>query len=230
MKNQNVYKFIRIISIVFGLLLIMQPAISNCSFKYSSKNIITRYQEKISKLNTNQKNNELEKARKYNNEFKMMTDYAEGKNYNNILNFNEIIGYIEIPKIFLMLPIYHGTSEKTLEKGVGHLEWSFLPIGGKGTHSILTAHNGIDGKKLFDDIEKLEIRDKFYICILDNKLEYEVDKIDIILPEDIDVIQIDENEDYVTLLTCIPYKINTHRLLVRGTRINQDEEVVVDEK
>lgn len=223
-------KYIRIILIVLGLLLIIQPSISNCSFKYSRKDIITNYQEKIKKLSMEQKKHELEKAKKYNNDYEMMTDYKEGEDYNNILNFNEILGYIEIKKISLMLPIYHGTSEKVLENGVGHLEWSFFPIGGKGTHSILTAHSGIEGKKLFDDINKLEIGDKFSINVLDKKLEYEVDKIDIVLPENIDVIEINKNEDYVTLLTCTPYKINTHRLLVRGTRINPDEEVLINEK
>lgn len=222
-------KYIRIILIIFLLALILQPVISNSSFKYSSKSIINNYQEEISKLSINQKNNELEKAKKYNNEFKMFTNSVEMQNYNNILNVNEMIGYIEIEKISLMLPIYHGTSEEILEKGVGHLEWTFLPVGGKGTHSILTAHNGIEGKKLFDDIEKLEIGDKFSIHVLDSKLEYEVDKIDIILPDDIDIIEINPDKDYVTLLTCTPYKINTHRLLVRGNRINQ-EEVLMNEK
>lgn len=228
---QKVWKCVRIILITLGLILLIYPVISNYAFVYSSKNAISEYQEEVNKLSKKEKSDELEKAQKYNNEFEMMTDYKEDENYNDILNFKEMIGYIEIEKISLTLPIYHGTSEKVLENGVGHLEWSFFPIGGKGTHSILTAHNGLEGKKLFDDIEKLEIGDRFSIGVLDEKLEYEIDKIDVILPENIDVIEINPSEEYVTLITCTPYKINTHRLLVRGTRINPDEEeVLINEK
>lgn len=141
--------------------------------------------------------------------------------YEEILNpyGNGMMGYLEIPAIDLTLGIYHGTSPHVLEEGVGHLENSSLPIGGESTHSVLSAHTGLPDKKLFTDLVLLEEGDTFYIHVLDDILAYEVDDIDVVTPEETESLRIVAGEDYVTLVTCTPYGVNSHRLLVRGTRI-----------
>lgn len=145
--------------------------------------------------------------------------------YNSILNINNdgVMGYIKIPKIDVNIPIYHGTSTKVLERGIGHLEGSSLPIGGESTHSILSGHRGLPSSRLFSDLNQLEIGDMFYIYVLDQILAYKVDKISTVEPTDIENLKIEEGKDYVTLVTCTPYAINTHRLLVRGTRLTLNE-------
>ena len=132
------------------------------------------------------------------------------------------MGYLTIDKIKVELPIYHGTSADVLNKAVGHLEGTSLPVGGKGTHSVLSAHRGLPSFKLFTDLDKLEIGDTFVINILDRTITYQVDKITIVKPNQVNDLKIDKDGDYVTLLTCTPYGINTHRLLVRGKRIENE--------
>ena len=135
-----------------------------------------------------------------------------------------MMGYISIDKIKVELPIYHGTSEQVLSVAVGHLEGSSFPVGGLGTHSVLSAHRGLPSSKLFTDLNKLEIGDTFTVTILDRLITYEVDQIEIVEPTDIKKLEIDPEKDYITLMTCTPYGINTHRLLVRGTRIENTKE------
>ena len=142
--------------------------------------------------------------------------------------FNNV-GYIEIPKINIKVPIYHSTSEEVLEKGVGHLKGSSLPVGGIGTHAILAAHRGLPTSKLFSDLDRVVIGDKFYLFVLDEKLVYQVDSIDIVNPDELDLLDIYPDKDYVTLVTCTPYGINTQRLLVRGVRIEESEKEIADE-
>lgn len=151
----------------------------------------------------------------------------ESKEYTDILNIDGkgLMGYISIPKIGVRIPIYHGTSSKVLQKGVGHLEGSSFPVGGDSTHSILSAHRGLPSAKLFTDLDQLVEGDKFYIYVLDRKLAYEVDQILVVEPSETEALQLQEGEDYVTLVTCTPYAINTHRLLVRGKRVEYNEEV-----
>ena len=129
------------------------------------------------------------------------------------------MGYIEIPKISIRLPIYHGTSEEVLQKGVGHIESTALPIGGEFSHTILTGHRGLPSAKLFTDLDQLGIGDRFYIHVLDQILAYEVDEINTVLPNELQKLQPIKERDLVTLITCTPYGVNTHRLLVRGTRV-----------
>ena len=153
--------------------------------------------------------------------------------YYNVLNVGEAMAYITIPKINVYLPIYHGISDNVLQSGVGHIENTSLPIGGPGTHCVLPGHTGLSRTKMFDDINKLELGDKFYITVLGKKLVYEVDKIIVVEPDNKDAIKIEPNKDYVTLLTCTPYMINTHRLLVRGVRVSDaalenENEVKID--
>jgi LPXTG-site transpeptidase (sortase) family protein len=147
--------------------------------------------------------------------------------YNSILNIsgNGIMGYVSIPKLGVELPLYHGISAEVLNVACGHLEGTSLPIGGESTHSVLTGHSAIPGMMLFTDLEDMIIGDKFYIKILDEVLAYEVDQIEVVLPNDTSKLQIVEGKDYVTLLTCTPYAINTHRLLVRGIRTDYNGEI-----
>ena len=130
------------------------------------------------------------------------------------------MGSIEIPEIDVILPIYHGTDESVLQVAVGHLEWSSLPVGGEGTHCVLSGHRGLPSAKLFTHLDKLEKGDTFLLCILDEVLTYEVDQILIVEPQETAALQIEPGKDYCTLVTCTPYGINTHRLLVRGHRID----------
>lgn len=133
------------------------------------------------------------------------------------------MGYIEISKINIKLPIYQGTSEEVLSRGVGHLDYSSLPVGGENTHTILTGHRGLPSAKLFTDLDKLSEGDRFYIHSLDKVLAYKVDQIKVVLPHETDDLKIVENKDYITLITCTPYGVNTNRLLVRGERVEFNE-------
>ncbi len=146
-------------------------------------------------------------------------DYAHQLN----ITGSGIMGYVEIPSISVNLPIYHGTASATLERGVGHLLGSSLPVGGAGTHTVLTGHSGMASQKLFSDLSLLKAGDVFYLNVLGERLAYRVDQIKTVLPHDTADLGITEGEDYCTLVTCTPYGINTHRLLVRGSRIPCDE-------
>ncbi len=145
--------------------------------------------------------------------------------YDELLNLaeNGTMGYVEIPRISVNLPIYHGTESESLERGIGHLLGSSLPVGGRSTHSILTGHSGMASQKMFTDLVQLELGDKFYLHVLDETLAYEVDSINTVLPYDTSLLQISQDEDLCTLVTCTPLGVNTHRLLVRGTRIPYEE-------
>ena len=144
--------------------------------------------------------------------------------YNSILDVTGtgIMGYIDIPSIKISLPIYHGTDEAILQIAIGHIEGTSFPVGGEGTHAAVSGHRGLPSARLFTDIDKLQAGDKFLLQILDRTLTYEVDQIRIVLPQELQDLEIDPNQDYVTLITCTPYGVNTHRLLVRGHRVDND--------
>lgn len=146
--------------------------------------------------------------------------------YEELLNVSEngIMGYIEIPSIKCSLPIYHGTDEAVLQIAVGHIEWTSLPVGGQGTHCVLSGHRGLPSAKLFTDLDKLGAGDEFILRVLDETLTYEVDQILIVEPHEMDALAIEEGGDYCTLVTCTPYGINSHRLLVRGHRVETGAE------
>lgn len=224
-------KLIEILFILTGIVLIAYPIISVCMESFNQTVAISNYKEVINNLSQEEKENELQKAREYNSEMEgivsvdisMSSSQEESVSYLNILNIGEAMAYISIPQINVYLPIYHGLSEEVLQSGVGHLETTSLPVGGTGSHAVLAGHTGLVRTKIFDDINKLEKNDKFYIDVLGETLAYEVDKIDIVLPEDTDCIETNSSKDYVTLITCTPYMINTHRLLVRGSRIELEE-------
>ena len=153
----------------------------------------------------------------------VMTE-AEKAEYNSLLNLNGdgVMGYIEIPKLDLRLSIAHGTDEDVLQKMVGHVEGTSLPVGGESTHAVLSAHRGLPTAKLFSDLDLMQVGDRFTIYTLNQALTYQVDQITVILPEEIEALAIEPGKDYVTLMTCTPYAVNTHRLLVRGVRVPDD--------
>ena len=224
MKKKNI-KIILISIFLLGLLVLLYPAISQYWNSFASSKVIRDYDNFFANIENKDYTEEFEKANKYNQDlFKLsypLAQYKELSGYTNLINVNNtgMMGYISITKIKVEIPIYHGTSASVLNTAVGHLEGSSLPVGGKSTHSVLSAHRGLPSAKLFTDLNKLELGDIFEITILDRKLTYQVDNIVIIDPKDVKNLEIIENEDYVTLLTCTPYGLNTHRLLVRGKRI-----------
>ena len=231
-------KKIGLLIIIIGTILILYPIISNIMESYRQTTVIGNYKELVEKLEYDQIALEKEKARKYNEQLReninVVTDEEkenETVSYINVLNIGEVMGYISIPKIDAYIPIYHGASSDVLQSGVGHIESTSLPIGEKGAHSVLAGHSGLVRTRIFDDIDKLVEGDKFFIYMFDETFAYEVDQIKVVLPEDTKDIQIDAEKEYVTLLTCTPYAINTHRLLVRGERIEDYvEDINVENK
>lgn len=147
--------------------------------------------------------------------------------YDDLLAVTDAIGYLEIPKLNIYLPVYHGLEEETLQKGIGHIPETSLPIGGESTHCVLSGHSGLPAARLLTELDQMEEGDRFYIHVLDETLVYEVDQIAVVLPEDSSLVQIEEGKDYVTLLTCTPYGVNTHRLLVRGERVEGELEAAI---
>lgn len=226
--KKNKTTFIMVLFFFIGLAILLYPSISNFyNQKVQSKAIID-YESILNNIKKDDYTDYFNKADEYNKKLLSMKrpllTYKNIKNYNKILNLNDhgMMGYLTIDKIKVELPIYHGTSADVLNKAVGHLEGTSLPVGGKGTHSVLSAHRGLPSFKLFTDLDKLEIGDTFVINILDRIITYQVDKITIVKPNQVNDLKIDKDGDYVTLLTCTPYGINTHRLLVRGKRIENE--------
>ncbi|MGN1267088.1 MAG: class C sortase [Dorea sp.] len=204
--------WIAVIFLLIGIGVFCYPMLSNYRESRLHENVIQGYEESVTSSNRQKVQEEWIKANEYNQ--KLRNDYSE------ILNIEEngVMGYIEIPEIDVRLPIYHGSSEKSLEKGVGHIKETAVPVGGKGTHCVLTGHRGIPSAELFTRLDELKEKDQFYIHVLDQILAYEVDQISTVLPEKVEKIQKDSEQDYVTLVTCTPYGVNSHRLLVRGKR------------
>ncbi len=238
MKRKLTIVFISLIFLL-GLGIMLYPLISNAYIEYKQKSVITNYEETVKEMPKDTINEELERARDYNKLLigtAIVTDpfdpeaqkrLEESSDYFNILNLDEkgVMGYIVIPKINVNLPIYHGTSEEVLQKGVGHLQNTSLPVGGESTHAVLSGHTGLSSAKLFTDLDKLEEGNIFYIKTLGETFAYEVDQIKVVEPHETSDLLIESDKDYVTLVTCTPYSINTHRLLVRGTRVPYTEEV-----
>ena len=208
-----------------GLLTLFYPTLSNYYNEKNQSKTIYNYENILNEKNKIDFDKLKEDAINYNKELSELTEpllsYENIQNYNELLNINNdgMIGYLTIDKIKVELPIYHGISNEVLNSSVGHLEGSSLPIGGNSTHSVLSAHRGLPSAKLFTDLDKLEVGDIFKITVLDEVLTYEVDKIVIVSPSDREYLKIEEDKDYVTLLTCTPYGISTHILLVRGVRV-----------
>lgn len=222
---KTVKRVICILLILIGVGIILYPSISQYLYQKNSSKAIASYDDSVRKMKEEKQLLMIEEARRYNEEL-----YSTGKmpeEYWGVLNVNGtgMMGYIMIPKLDKTIPVYHGTAEYTLQSGIGHLEDSSLPVGGENTHAVLTGHTGLSKADLFSDIEKLENDDIFLIKILDNTYAYKVNQILTVLPEQVNEIKIVEGKDYVTLITCTPYGINSHRLLIRGERIPYTEEI-----
>lgn len=236
--------FLFILMIILGIGVILYPLISNQLSKINYQEVIDNYDFTVTKQENSYNEQLINEAREYNRSLTSLNiaDVFQNPNressseYLSILNVDNkgMMGYISIPKIDVRIPIYHGTSSDILQKGVGHLEGSSIPVGGASTHAILSAHRGLPSSRLFTDLNQLKVGDTFYIYILDQVLAYQVNQVLVIEPSDTDPLQIVQGEDYVTLVTCTPYAINTHRLLVRGERIEysvqEEEGITVDKK
>ena len=229
-KNKNNF-FIFLIVFIFltGISMVLYPYLSQYLYEKNSAKVINDYQHVTNKLSNETITQELEKCYKYNNEilnnYMILTDPFDPnsfpvteQNYKDLLNFDDVMANIQIPAINVNLPIYHGTSEKILKKGVGHLENTSLPVGGNGTHAVLSAHRGLASAKLFTDLNKLKSGDKIIINVLNETLVYEVYDIEIVDPDNVDSLRAVQNQDIITLVTCTTYGINTQRLLVHARR------------
>lgn len=214
-----------------GLSLLLYPTVSDYWNSLHQSRAIASYAEKVAEIDDDRYEQFWADAQAYNKTLLgktgryHLTD-EERMEYEKLLNVsgNGIIGYIEIPDIECSLPIYQGIDESILQIAVGHIEWTSLPVGGENTHCVISGHRGLPSAKLFSDLDKMVIGDSFVIRVLDEVLTYEVDQIRIVLPSQLDELKIEKGKDYFTLLTCTPYGINTHRLLVRGHRIENELE------
>ena len=240
---KKIVKVFRGVGYLIAFSLILYPVVSNYVNQLHSTTIATDYEQEVSHLSENLENEMIEQAREYNKSLIGISSFidpfsdtegiqTEDDVYNNLLKIDDtkMMGYIDIPKIDIVLPIYHGTSESVLQSGVGHLKNTSLPVGGESSHAVLSGHRGLANAKIFTDLNKMEIGDVFYIKILHHTFAYQVDQILTVLPSETDALQIEKGKDYVTLVTCTPYAVNTHRLLVRGTRIPYEEAKKVDEE
>ncbi|MDD6237181.1 MAG: class C sortase [Clostridiales bacterium] len=230
-KRGNFITVILILILLVGLSLLLYPSVSDYWNSFHQTKAIATYAETVAKLDQEQYDQIWEKAEKYNyslvgKKSSYTLSAAQKSEYEALLNVSGlgIMGYIEIPSIGCSLPIYHGTEQSALQIAVGHLEWSSLPVGGESTHCVLSGHRGLPSAKLFTNLDKLTEGDLFTIRVLDEVLTYEVDRILVVEPQNIEPLQIEKGKDYCTLVTCTPYGINTHRLLVRGHRVENIED------
>lgn len=216
-RLKRIYFSILILITLIALGFLLYPSFSNYINNKFAVSTISDYTEKINNVKDEEVDDLIKNINKYNYDLFNGTAENELPDYLNI-HEGDVLGYIEIPSINIKLPIYYGTSVDILKKGVGVLEGTSLPVGGENTHSVLSAHTGLANQKLFTDIDKLKDGDVFYLHILKKDLAYKVDQIKVVHPDEIDELKISDDKDYVTLLTCYPYGINTERLLVRGER------------
>ena len=214
-----------VLMLFIGVCGLLYPAVSQYWNSKTQTRVVENYQAILDSLKQEDYTAFFQEADAYNDALAELSnpllDYRELEGYDEILNVtgNGIMGYVAIQKLGVELPVYHGISDKVLNVACGHLEGTSFPVGGVSTHSVLSAHRGLPHARLFTDLDKMELGDTFQITILDRTFTYQVDQIKVVLPHEIDDVQVIEGEDHCTLLTCTPYGINSHRLLVRGTRI-----------
>lgn len=225
MKFRKLTTVLLIAAFFSGLSLLLYPTLSNYWNTLRMTRVVANYTAMVSELDAKTYRAILKQAHDYNHGIlfrnnPLSPSEKEKKRYPKMLRIgdSQVMGCIEIPKIGLKLPILHGTEPSVLQSGVGHIEWSSLPVGGESTHCVLSGHRGLPSAKLFTDLDRLETGDIFTLQVLDETLVYEVDQILTVTPEDVEALQIVPGEDYCTLVTCTPYGVNTHRLLVRGKR------------
>lgn len=234
MKDKKLFYKVCFFLIIFvGLAILFYPTVSNYLQVRSQKLEIIKHDAKVTSLKETEREEIKKKAKQHNekkkNSTKLVADAFDDKKETEVENdgfydyiaemIGPVVATLEIDKLSLEVPIYQGTSEEVLQRGIGILESGSLPTGGTGTHTVLTGHRGLPQAKLFTDLPKLKLKDQFVIDFLDEKLAYEVDQIKTVEPEDLDALSIDPTKDYATLITCTPYMVNSHRLLVRGHRV-----------
>ncbi len=242
-KKKVITICVAVVAFIIALGITLYPMISTWYNERHQAEVHIHYQEKVEQVDNTKLIEAKELAVAYNqtilpgaqdeDSFSNEALLNAIEDYAGLLNLagDGIMGYVEIPKIGVSLPIYHGTNNSTLERGVGHLLGSSLPVGGESTHSVLTAHSGMASQKMFSDLDRMKIGDVFYLDVLGERLAYQVDQIKTVLPYDTTYLQTEIGSDLCTLVTCTPFGVNTHRLLVRGTRIPYEEaEVIVEEK
>ena len=227
--RKNLSTIILILIFLVGLSVMLYPSVSDAVNRKHQSRAVAGYAEEVEQLSDADYQTYFDAADAYNRQLNTThnafykPDLVSGYAQTLDISGTGIMGYITIPKISVELPIYHGTDEGVLQVAAGHLEGSSLPVGGAGTHAVISAHRGLPSAKLFTNLDELEVGDRFTITVLNRVLTYEVDQISIVLPTETDQLLPTEGMDYVTLMTCTPYGINTHRLLVRGKRVETTE-------
>jgi len=224
-KKDNSYIFLALVFLA-GLSFMLYPTVSNYLNSKNQHKIISHYEDKIVSVDYEKNQEMLEWARRYNaslNERQnpYILDNKQQQEYESLLDVsqNGVMGYLEIPCIDVILPVYHGVEEDVLQTAIGHIEWTSLPVGGESTHAVISGHRGLPSADLLTHIDRMRVGDKFFMNVLGERLQYKVDQIKVVLPDDVSLLNVEEGKDYMTLVTCTPYGINSHRLLVRGTRI-----------
>ncbi len=237
-KKNSLINLILVLIFLVGLSLLLYPSFSDYWNSFHQSRAIMSYLEDVGGMDSAEYDAVIARARAYNDaidkeSFRWFLSDEEREDYNSQLNVSKggSMGYISIEKLHVQLPIYHGTDESVLQTSIGHLDWTSLPVGGESSHSVLSGHRGLPRAKLFSDLDKLTEGDVFTLNILNETLSYQVDQIRVVEPQDVTDLQIVPGKDYCTLVTCTPYGINTHRLLVRGHRVDNpmgDAKVVAD--
>ena len=229
--RKHLSTIILILIFLVGLSLLLYPTVSDYWNSLHQSRAIAQYSEEVANLDNEQYDKLSAQAEAYNEMLigkaqRFVLSEEEKAKYEQLLDLSGtgIMGYIEIPEIKCSLPIYHGTDEAVLQIAIGHIEGSSLPVGGPGTHAVLSGHRGLPSAKLFTDLDKLDTGDTFILRVLDETLTYEVDQILIVEPHELAALEIEPDKDYCTLVTCTPYGINTQRLLVRGHRVENQEQ------
>ena len=230
-KQKNSWvNFILILMLVIGLSLLLYPPVSNYWNSFTQSKAIANYSDAISKMDNEEYRIELEKTQAYNqtllgrlNPYLLSEEQRAEYNARLDVTGTGVMGYIEIPSVNITIPVYHGTDETTLQVAVGHLDWTSMPTGGESTHCVLSGHRGLPSARLFTDLDKLVVGDVFMLHVLDQTFTYEIDQILVVEPHDTRALLIEEGKDLVTLVTCTPYGVNSHRMLVRGHRIENLE-------
>ena len=223
--KKNKIGIILVLMLFIGVCGLLYPSVSQYWNTKTQTRAVENYREILESLKPEDFEAYLQAAEEYNTKLSELSsplfDYRSVSGYNSLLNIsgNGIMGYVSIPKLGVELPLYHGVSEEVLNVACGHLEGTSLPVGGENTHCVISAHRGLPHAKLFTELDRMEVGDVFTITVMNKTITYQVDQIKVIDPGEIDDVQIVEGEDLCTLLTCTPYGVNSHRLLVRGTRI-----------
>ena len=233
MKKRRWTTIVLLVAFFIGLSVALYPSLSNYWNSLTQSEAIIDYEKMLLSIPKEDYSKFFAQAEDYNEKLRSLdyplTQYGTLEGYHDILNLtgNGMMGYVSIGKIGVELPLYHGTSDAVLSTAIGHLEGSSLPVGGEGTHTVVSAHRGLPSARLFTDLDRMEIGDTFQVTVLDRVLTYQVDQIRIVDPNDMSLLGIDSDKDYCTLLTCTPYGINTQRLLVRGVAIDSVQQKTI---